>query len=114
MHPHSCLADDVDCYNVAEIILEEMAIVSQYTYLCSATHDINNPGFPLISKPIRIGRHAWVAARAFVGPGVTIEEGAVAGANACVYRNVPQWTVVGGNPARTIGIRTIAPNLTAR
>lgn len=107
MGAHSCLADDVDCYNVAPIVLEPLSIVSQYSYLCSATHDINDPDFPMLSKPIRIGRLAWVAARCYVGPGVTLGEGAVAGANSCVYREVPPWTVVGGNPARPIAKRSV-------
>jgi putative colanic acid biosynthesis acetyltransferase WcaF len=105
MGPHSCLADGADCYNVAPVTLDEFAIVSQYSYLCSATHDINDPNFPLLSRPIKISQLAWVAARCFVGPGVTLGEGAVAGANSCVYRDVAEWTVVGGNPARPIAVR---------
>lgn len=107
MGAHSCLANYVDCYNVAQIELEDYAIVSQYTYLCSASHDFNDRAFPLISSPIRIDRQAWVAARAYVGPGVRVGEGAVVGANACVYRNVEPWTVVGGNPAKAIARRTL-------
>jgi putative colanic acid biosynthesis acetyltransferase WcaF len=107
MAAHSCLANNVDCYNVARIELGEFAVVSQYSYLCSASHDFNQRNFPLFSKPIVIGRQAWVAARAYVGPGVRVEEGAVVGANACVYKDVPAWTVVGGNPARPISRRII-------
>lgn len=105
MGAHSCLADHVDCYNVAPIILEPLSTVSQYAYLCSASHDINDPNFALFSESINIGFRAWVAARSYVGPGVSISEGAVVGANACVYKNVPPWTVVGGNPARPIAKR---------
>jgi putative colanic acid biosynthesis acetyltransferase WcaF len=106
MGAHSCLADDVDCYNVAPVVLEPLSTVSQYSYLCSASHDINDPNFPLFSKPILIGSRAWVAARSYIGPGICIFEGAVVGANACVYTDVPAWTVVGGNPARPIAKRT--------
>ena len=107
MGAHSCLANDVDCYNVAPITLEPLSTVSQYSYLCSASHEIHDPGLALFSRPIHIGYRAWVAARSYVGPGVTISEGAVVGANACVYKNVPPWTVVGGNPARHIADRNI-------
>ena len=62
---------------------------------------------PLVPKPIRIGARAWVAAAAFVGPGITVEEGAVVGARACVVRDVPAWTVVAGNPARVIKRRVL-------
>lgn len=108
MAAHSCLANNVDCYNVARIELGEYAIVSQYTYLCSASHDFNDRNFPLFSKPITIGRQAWVAARAYIGPGVTVGEGAVVGANSCAYKNVEPWTVVGGNPARIISRRNLS------
>ena len=50
---------------------------------------------------------SWVAARAFIGMGVTIGEGAVVGACAAVFKNVEPWTVVGGNPAKFIKKRVI-------
>ena len=98
----SCLGDHVDCYTVDRVTLEPYATVSQYTFLCTASHDYAVSGMPVITAPIRVGRRAWVAADAFVGPGVTIGEGAVVGARASVFRNVDSWTVVGGNPARII------------
>jgi putative colanic acid biosynthesis acetyltransferase WcaF len=100
MGDHSCLAGRVDCYSVAQITLEAHATVSQYAYLCAATHDYDDPAFPLVARPISIGPHAWVAASAFIGPGVTVGEGAVVGARAVVVRDVAPWAVVAGNPAR--------------
>jgi putative colanic acid biosynthesis acetyltransferase WcaF len=105
MAKDSCLADDVDCYNPSLVEIGELAIVSQYTYLCCASHDYNHPDFTFFSRPIVIERLAWVAARAYIGPGVTIREGAVVGANSCVYRDVPAWLVVGGNPAKKLAGR---------
>jgi putative colanic acid biosynthesis acetyltransferase WcaF len=102
MREGSSLGDYVDCYSVDRITLEPYAAVSQYSFLCTAGHDYPVQGMPLIAAPIRIGRHAWVAADAFVGPGVTIGERAVVGARASVFRDIDPWTVVGGNPARII------------
>jgi putative colanic acid biosynthesis acetyltransferase WcaF len=112
MDDNSCIANDVDCYNAASITLKADSIVSQYAYLCSASHDYNDPNFTLFSLPITIGRLAWVAARAYIGPGVELGEGSIAGANACVYKDVPAWTIVGGNPARRIATRTLRDPLT--
>jgi putative colanic acid biosynthesis acetyltransferase WcaF len=85
-------------------------IISQYAYLCTATHDIRDPNFNLVTAPIHISNRAWVAAGAFVGPGVAIGEGAVVGARACVFKNVKSWTIVGGNPARILGKRHLRKN----
>jgi len=103
----SCLAPHVDCYNVASIELGEGATVSQYSYLCAATHDYSNLDLPLIAAPISIGKHAWVCADAFVGPGVHVGEGAVVGARSSVYKHVDPWVVVAGNPARFLKKRTL-------
>lgn len=102
MREGSCLADHVECYSVDRIVLEPYATVSQYSFLCTASHNYTLPERPVITAPIRIGRRAWVAADAFVGPGVTIGEGAVVGARASVFRSVDPWTVVGGTPARIL------------
>lgn len=107
MMEHSCLASDVDCYNVAPIIIGANSTVSQGAYLCTASHDITNPLNPLITAPIIIEDQAWVGAKAFVGMGVTIGQGAVVGATASVYKDVVPWTVVGGNPAKYIKDRKI-------
>lgn len=107
MGDHACLADGVDCYSVAPVRLGRSALVSQRAFLCAATHDYNDPTFPLVAKPITVADGAWVAAEAFVGPGVTVGEGAVVGARACVTRNVEPWAVVAGNPARVIKRRVM-------
>ncbi len=107
MEDDSCLGPEVDCYNVALITLGVKAVVSQRAYLCTASHDIRSPRFELISAPIAIGVNAWVAAEAFIGPGVTIHEGAVVGANACVIKDVQSWTIMVGNPAKVTGRRKI-------
>ncbi|HKD06936.1 MAG TPA: hypothetical protein VKB79_13620 [Bryobacteraceae bacterium] len=113
MGPHSCLANDVDCYCVAPIRLGAFALVSQYSYLCAATHDYQNPEFLLITKPIVIGDRAWVAAGAFIGPGVEIGEGAVCGARSVVTRDVEPWMVCAGNPAKPVKRRRMPEDATS-
>ncbi|RYH07520.1 MAG: putative colanic acid biosynthesis acetyltransferase, partial [Alphaproteobacteria bacterium] len=68
----------------------------------AGTHDVDDPLFQLRAYPIVIGPKAWVAAESFVGPGVTVGEGAVLGARGVTVKDLPEWTVSAGNPARRI------------
>jgi putative colanic acid biosynthesis acetyltransferase WcaF len=108
MGDHSCLSHDVDCYCVAPIRIGPHATVSQYSYLCAASHDFEDPLMPLVTAPITIGNGAWVAADVFVGPGVKVGEGAVVGARSSVFSDVEPWTVVAGNPARFLKKRQLS------
>lgn len=96
------IGPEVDCYNVDFVHLGKGAIVSQKVYLCTASHDIDDDCFKLITSPIIIKQHAWVAADAFIGMGVTVGDNAVVGARSSVFKDVPANVVVGGNPARFI------------
>jgi len=101
----SCLGHDVDCYCVAFIAIGARATVSQYSYLCTASHNIKSPDMSLVTGPIAVGDNAWVCADVFVGPGVALGQGAVAAAGSVIVHNVEAWAVVGGNPARFIKMR---------
>ena len=99
--------DNVDLYNVASITMGHMVSISRRAFLCTASHDISDLGRPLKTAPIKIGNGVWIGAEAYVGPGVTIGEGAVIAARAVVVKDVPAWTVVGGNPAKFIKERPV-------
>jgi len=107
MGEYACLGRDVECYSADRIKLGSHALVSQYTWLCAASHDHRRASLPLVKAPITIGASAWIAADVFVGPGVVVGEGAVVAARACVVKDVEPWTVVGGNPARFLKKREI-------
>lgn len=53
-------------------------------------------------QKVTIGRGVWLAAGSIILPGVTIGEGAIVAAGSVVSRNVPDYTMVAGNPARAI------------
>lgn len=110
MGDHSCLSHHVDCYCVAHVKIGAHTTVSQYSYLCTATHDIENPAMPLVTAPITLGEGAWITADVFIGPGVTVGDGAVVGARSSVFKDVPPWTVVAGNPAKEIKKRRLHSN----
>ncbi|MDR1223838.1 MAG: putative colanic acid biosynthesis acetyltransferase [Tannerella sp.] len=103
----SCLAPGVECYNVAPVIIGANVTVSQNACLYTASHDISDRLFPLTTAPVTIKDRSWIAAGAFIGMGVTVGEGAVVGARSAVFKDVPPWTVVGGNPAKVIKRREL-------
>lgn len=106
----ACLGPDTICYNQAMVTMEENVTVSQYSYLCTAGHatDLaNSKDTGLIIAPITLHRDAWVGTRAFIGMGVVVGEGAIVGATASVFKDVPPYTIVGGNPAKEIKKRVM-------
>jgi putative colanic acid biosynthesis acetyltransferase WcaF len=107
MGDNSCIGHDVDCYCVDRITVGPRAVVSQYAFLCSATHSLDHRDMHLVTAPISIEADAWVAARAFIGPGVTIAEGAVVGACAVLMKDASRYSIVAGNPAHQIGRRQL-------
>jgi len=108
---HATLADGVEVYCVERITIGKGTTVSQYAYLCGATHDSDDPGFPLVPMPITIGERVWIAADVFVGPGVTVGDGAVVGARSSVFRDVEPWTVCAGSPAKALRKRGFGPHV---
>ncbi len=92
-------ADGAQIYNPAPVRLGSHAILSQDAYLCCATHDFDDPAFPLIAFSMVIGPYAWVCARASVAPGVNVGEGAVLGLGSVATRSLEPWAVYAGAPA---------------
>lgn len=97
-----CVGPNTQLYNKARIVIGDNSVISQGSFLCTASHDINDSYHKLIVGPITIEDQVWIAADAFVGMGVHVGQGAVVGARACVFKNIKSWTVVGGNPASFI------------
>ena len=110
MSDNSCLGDFVDCYCVDQIRIGAYSTVSQYSFLCTASHDYTLPTMPLVTAPITIGERAWITADVFVGPGVRIGDGVVVTARSSVFADLPPWMVASGNPAAPIKLRRFEKN----
>lgn len=109
----SCLGPRVKCYNVAQVAIGVQATVSEGVFLCTASHAIHDPDYSLIAAPIRICRGGVVFVEAFIGPGVTVEQGAVVGARSVVMKSIESYSIVAGNPSREIGRRRYRPDARA-
>jgi putative colanic acid biosynthesis acetyltransferase WcaF len=116
MGEHAVIGWRALCYNMAPIRIGDFAIVSQHSFLLAGGHDVDDPNFQLVVKPIVLSARSWVAACAVVGPGVTLGEGAILGAAGVAFRDLDPWTVYAGNPARPLRSRRVSspPGSTAQ
>jgi len=87
----------MDTYRVSFDVAERRREVARVPYLSPRRLETDTPG-----RPVRIGRGAWIGFDCCILPGVTVGEGAVVGARSVVMTNVEPFTIVAGNPARTI------------
>jgi putative colanic acid biosynthesis acetyltransferase WcaF len=97
---YSWIGDDVIFYSLDQIHIGEQCIVSQKSYLCTGSHDIQDPAFGFKTASITVGNGAWVATDCFIAPGVEIGANAVIGARSSVFTNVPPSQVCWGSPCR--------------
>jgi len=105
LHHRACLGDKATAYSLGLIEIGADATVAQEAYLCTGTHDFTSPQLALQTAPITVGRGAFVGARSFILPGVTLGEGCIVGAAAVVTKDVAPYSIVAGNPAKPIGTR---------
>lgn len=104
---YSWLGDDVVLYSLGEIFIGDHVVISQRSYLCTASHDYRQPTFDMVASKIQIEDQAWLATDVFVAPGVNIGRGAVVGARSSVFEELPAMKVCIGTPAKPIRERVI-------
>jgi putative colanic acid biosynthesis acetyltransferase WcaF len=100
-------------YNQGRIAIGSGSVISQRAHLCASSHRIGDRHFQLVLKPIAIGANCWIAAEAFVGPGVTMAEGAVLAARGALFDDAAADTVYRGNPAMAVATRRYAADADA-
>lgn len=87
----------------APLMIGRCVCINDGAKLLTATHDVSDPGWATVARPIVIEDHVWIATNAIILPGVTLGRGAVVGAGAVVSKDVPPLGIVAGNPARLLG-----------
>src|SRR5437588_5230349 len=102
LRDRACLGDRANAYSLGEIEVGERATIAQEAYLSTGSHDFSHPSIPLTAAKITIGADAFIGARAFVLPGVTIVGRSVIGACSVVTENVPPDVFAAGNPCRVL------------
>jgi len=105
---NSSVGDRAILYCLGKVTIGRNASISQGAHICAGTHDYTSPGMPLLRTPITIDDDAWIAADAFVGPGVTVGRAAILGARAVAMKNLEPGWIYAGNPAAKIKPRKAA------
>lgn len=90
-----------------KLIIGDHVDIASEVMIYNAEHDINDENFKAITAPVEIGDYVFVGPRAIILPGVKIGKGAVVGAGAVVTRDVGEFEIVGGVPAKVIGERKL-------
>lgn len=96
---HVLVGPGARLYNQGAIKIGAWSVISQRAHLCASTHRVDDADFQLECRPIVVGERCWVAAEAFVGPGVTMGDGAVVAARAALFENAVADGIYRGNPA---------------
>jgi putative colanic acid biosynthesis acetyltransferase WcaF len=97
---YSWVGDDVVFYSVDRIEVGCHCVISQKSYLCTGSHDLQDIAFQFLSAPIAIGNGTWIATDCFIAPGVKIGSNSVIGARSSVFGNISEATVAWGSPCR--------------
>jgi putative colanic acid biosynthesis acetyltransferase WcaF len=93
------IGEEVWIDNRSPVRIESHVCVSQGAYLCTGNHDWSKRNLKLFTRPICLERGCWVGAKSFLGPGVTVREGAVLTAAAVATKDLEPFGIYSGNPA---------------
>lgn len=102
---HALVGPGAILYNQGHIRIGARSVVSQRAHVCASSHDIRSGNFQLVLRPIVIGNECWVAAEAFVGPGVTMGDRSVLAARGVLFTDADPNAIYRGNPATAAGVR---------
>ena len=101
----------INCKVASDVKIGDNVLMGPECYIYTRNHkfdDINTPmffqGFQE-AKPVIIGDDVWIGSRVTILPGVTIGNHVIIGASAVVTKNVPDYAIIGGNPARILKMR---------
>lgn len=105
---NSWIGDEAWLYALERITIGNNVVISQQAYLCTGSHDIEDPKFGLRTSPITIEDGSWVALGALILPGVTIAAGSVVAARSVLTKSTKPWTIYCGVPAIAVRHRPLS------
>lgn len=101
----------VNCLVSGETFIGNDVMMGPDCIMYSYSHAYNRLDIPMAEQgfesptPIHIGNDVWIGARVIILPGVTVGNHVIIGAGAVVTKDIPDYAVVGGVPAKVIRMR---------
>ncbi len=91
----------------APLIIGDRVAIASDVMIYNSEHNIQADDFHAIEQTVEIGDYVFIGPRVIILPGVTIGKGAVIAAGAVVTKDVAEFSIVGGVPAKVIGERSV-------
>ncbi|MEZ9902147.1 WcaF family extracellular polysaccharide biosynthesis acetyltransferase [Vibrio breoganii] len=104
---HSWVGEGVWIDNLSTVNIGDNCCLSQGCYLLTGNHDFTSSTFELMISEINIVSEAWVGAKAVVCPGVTLHRASILTVGSIATKNLSQYGIYQGNPAKKIKKRII-------
>lgn len=79
--------------------------IASSVMIYNSEHDLESEDFEAIEEPVEIGDYVFIGPRVIILPGVKVGKGAAIAGGAVVTKDVPEFAIVGGVPAKVIGER---------
>ena len=91
---------------LGDITIKDNVSITAQTYIFTASHYKDSPIFEAYNLPVIIEDYAWIGARAMILPGVRVGKGAILGGASTATKNISDYAVYAGSPAKQIGNRS--------
>jgi len=94
-----------------DTIIGDDVMMGPEIIILSGGHNFNDTSIPITEqgaaerRPVIIGNDVWIGTRSIILPGIRINDHSIVGAGSVVTKDVPEWAIVGGNPAKVIRYR---------
>ncbi len=109
----------IDCWVASDTWIGDDVMMAPNVTILSNSHNFARTDISMRAqgssapRPVRIGSDVWIGTRSIILPGVNVGDHVIIGAGAVVTKDIPDWAIVGGNPARIIRYRNQANDISS-